>query len=167
MNKVILSGRLTREPEIRYSAGDNQTVIGRYTLAVKRRMSDETDFINCVVFGKGAEWAENYLHQGMKIEISGHIQTGSYTNKDGKKVYTTDVVVEEQDFAESKAASVGRTAEEAPVANTGGASAKPRGNSRGKAASTSKASSKPAQQTQADDGFMHMPEGAADLLFYN
>lgn len=107
MNKVILMGRLTRDPEIRYSAGENQTAVARYTLAVDRRFrrqGDEqtADFINCVVFGRGAEFAERYLHQGTKIVATGRIQTGSYTNKDGNRVYTTDVVVEEQEFAESK-----------------------------------------------------------------
>ena len=102
-------GRLTKKPEIRYSAGDNPTAIGRYTLAVDRRFKKDgqqsADFINCVLFGKQAEFAEKYLQQGTKVVISGRIQTGSYTNKSGSKVYTTDVVVEEQDFAESKKAS--------------------------------------------------------------
>lgn len=110
MNRVILCGRLTRDPEVRYSSGENQTAVARYTLAVDRRFKrqgDEqtADFINCVVFGRGAEFAENYLHQGTKIIAEGRIQTGSYTNKDGQRVYTTDVVVENQEFAESKAAS--------------------------------------------------------------
>lgn len=110
MNKVILVGRLTRDPEIRYTSGQNQTAVGRYTLAVDRRYKKEgdeqtADFINCVVFGRGAEFAEKYLHQGTKIAVVGRIQTGSYTNKDGQRVYTTDVVVEEQEFAESKAAA--------------------------------------------------------------
>lgn len=109
MNKVILMGRLTRDPEIRYSSGENQTAVARYTLAAERRYKRQgdvqtADFINCVVFGKGAEFAGNYLHQGTKIAVVGRIQTGSYTNKDGKRIYTTDVVVEEQEFAESKAA---------------------------------------------------------------
>ena len=109
MNKVMLVGRLARDPEIRYSSGENQTVVARYTLAVGRRYKRQgdtqaVDFISCVVFGKGAEFAENYLHQGTKIIAVGRIQTGSYTNKDGKRVYTTDVVVEEQEFAESRAA---------------------------------------------------------------
>lgn len=112
MNKVILMGRLTRDPEIRYSAGENQTAIARYTLAVDRRIrrqGDEqtADFINCVVFGRGAEFAEKYLHQGTKIVAVGRIQTGSYTNKEGQRVYTTEVVVEEQEFAESKASAAG------------------------------------------------------------
>ncbi|MBO5484300.1 MAG: single-stranded DNA-binding protein [Lachnospiraceae bacterium] len=110
MNKVILMGRLTREPEIRYSSGENQTAIARYTLAVDRRFKrqgdDQTaDFINCVVFCRGAEFAKNYLHQGTKIVVTGRIQTGSYTNKDGQRVYTTNVMVESQEFAENKAAS--------------------------------------------------------------
>lgn len=111
MNKVILMGRLTREPEIRYSQGQDQTTcIARYSIAVERRFKKQgdnqtADFINCVVFGRGAEFAENYLHQGTKIVVVGRIQTGSYTNKDGKRIYTTDVVVEEQEFAESKSNS--------------------------------------------------------------
>ena len=102
-------GRLTRDPEVRYSQGESSTAVARYTLAVDRRFrregSDQTaDFIGCVAFGRQAEFAEKYLHQGTKIAITGRIQTGSYTNKDGQRVYTTDVVVEEQEFAESKAA---------------------------------------------------------------
>ena len=102
-------GRLTRNPEVRYSQnGDVSLAIARYTLAVDRRIKrqeeQDTDFINCVTFGKAAEFAEKYLQQGTKIAITGRIQTGSYTNKEGKKVYTTDVIVEEQEFAESKAA---------------------------------------------------------------
>lgn len=106
MNKCALLGRLTREPDIRYSTGENAIAIARYTLAVDRRFKRDgeqsADFINCIVFGKGAEFAEKYLHKGTKIAVIGHIQTGSYTNKDGVKVYTTDVVIDEQEFAESK-----------------------------------------------------------------
>lgn len=109
MNKVILLGRLTRDPQIYYSQGDNQTAMAKYCLAVQRRFKRENDaecdFINCTVFGKPAEFTEKYFRKGTKICISGRIQTGSYTNRDGQKVYTTDVIVEEQDFAESKAAS--------------------------------------------------------------
>lgn len=110
MNKVILMGRLTREPEVRYSSGESQTAVARYTLAVDRRFKrqdDEqtADFINCVVFGRGAEFAEKYLRQGIKVVVEGRIQTGSYTNREGQKIYTTDVVVESQEFAESKGAS--------------------------------------------------------------
>ena len=106
MNKVILMGRLTRDPDMR---GEGTGLVARYTLAVDRRFSrneeNNTDFINIVVFGKGAEFAEKYLKKGTKVVISGRIQTGSYTNKDGQKVYTTDVVAEDQEFAESKNAS--------------------------------------------------------------
>lgn len=107
MNKVVLMGRLTRDPEVRYSAGENALAIARYTLAVDRRFRRDgeatADFINCVSFGRTAEFAEKYFRQGMRVSISGHIQTGSYMNKDGVKVYTTTVVVEEQEFAESRA----------------------------------------------------------------
>lgn len=110
MNKVILMGRLTRDPEIRYSTGEESLPIARYTLAVDRRMQKQdnqqnADFIQCVAFRREAEFAEKYLHQGTKIAITGRIQTGSYTNREGRKVYTTEVVVEEAEFAESKAAS--------------------------------------------------------------
>lgn len=109
MNKVILMGRLTRDPEIRYSAGDNSMAIARYTLAVDRRIRKENeanaDFIGCIAFGRNAEFAEKYFRQGLRVAITGRIQTGSYTNREGKKVYTTDVVIEEQEFAESKATS--------------------------------------------------------------
>ena len=108
MNKVILMGRLTRDPEVRYSQGATATAVARYTLAVDRRFKRDgeasADFINCVSFGRSAEFAEKYFRQGLKVVVTGRIQTGSYTNKDGVRVYTTDVVVEEQEFAESKAA---------------------------------------------------------------
>ena len=110
MNQVVLLGRLTRDPEMRYTTGDNPLAIARYTLAVDRRFKKEgeatADFINCTVFGKGAEFAEKYLRKGTKIAVSGRIQTGSYTNQEGQTVYTTDVVVDSQEFAESKAANV-------------------------------------------------------------
>ena len=109
MNKVILMGRLTRDPEVRYTQGDNAMAIARYSLAVDRRFKrdgePDADFINCVAFGKSGEFAEKYLKKGTKIAVVGRIQTGSYTNKEGQKVYTTDVVVEEQEFAESKSNS--------------------------------------------------------------
>lgn len=110
MNKVILMGRLTRDPEVRYStSGDSQLAIARYTLAVDRRFRRDgeqtADFIRCVAFGRSGEFAEKYFHQGTKIVAEGRIQTGSYQDKDGKTVYTTEVVVENQEFAESKAAS--------------------------------------------------------------
>ena len=106
MNKVILMGRLVRDPEVRYSQGADSTTIARYTLAVDRKVrtnnQDNADFIPCVAFGRAADFAEKYLQKGTKIVISGRIQTGSYTNRDGNRVYTTDVVIEEQEFAESK-----------------------------------------------------------------
>ena len=114
MNKVILLGRLTRDPEVRYSQVENAIAIARYTLAIDRRGSrnnngdqQTADFISCVAFGKAGEFAEKYFRKGTKIAITGRIQTGSYTNKDGVKVYTTDVIVEEQEFAESKSSSSG------------------------------------------------------------
>lgn len=105
MNKVILMGRLTRDPEVRYSQSGEQMAIARYTIAVDRRFNrneQTADFIQCVAFGKAGEFAEKYFKQGTKVAVVGRIQTGSYTNKDGQKVYTTDIVVEEQEFAESK-----------------------------------------------------------------
>ena len=106
MNKVILLGRLTRDPDIRYTQGAEPMAIARYTLAVDRRIKREgeaaADFISCVAFGKIAEVAEKYLNKGTKIIISGCLQTGSYTDRDGRKVYTTEVIVEDQGFAESK-----------------------------------------------------------------
>ena len=138
MNKVILMGRLTRDPEVRYSQGEQATAIARYTLAVDRRFKrdgDQTaDFIGCVAFGKLGEFAEKYLRKGTKVVVTGRIQTGSYTNKDGQKVYTTDVVVEEQEFAESKAA-----------ASAAGA--------------TAYAPSRPEPSAAAGDGFMNIPDG--------
>lgn len=145
MNKVILMGRLTRDPEVRYSQGENMTAVARYTLAVDRRYRREgeektADFISCVAFGRNGEVAEKYFRKGVKIVITGRIQTGSYTNKEGHKVYTTDIVVEEQEFAESKAAS---------ERNGGPASA---------------------GQQEADgagDGFMNIPDGLDEELPFN
>ena len=112
MNRVILMGRLTRDPEVRYSQGEHVMAVARYTLAVDRRVrrnpdsNEQTaDFINCVAFDKAGEFTEKYFRQGMRVLISGRIQTGSYTNKDGNKVYTTDIIVDEQEFADSKNAS--------------------------------------------------------------
>lgn len=106
MNKVILMGRLTRDPEIRYSQGERQMAIARYTLAVDRRVTKQgeqsADFISCVAFDRVGEFAEKFMHQGMKMLITGRLQTGSYTNREGQKVYTTDVVVESQEFCEKR-----------------------------------------------------------------
>lgn len=144
MNKVILMGRLTRDPEIRYSQTSEPVVIARYTLAVDRRFKREgeqtADFISCIAFGKAAEFAEKYLHKGTKIVVSGRIQTGSYTNKEGQKVYTTDVVIEEQEFAESKSAGQEDREER------------------------DRQAMQAAGYTDAGDGFMNIPEGVDDIL---
>ena len=144
MNKVILMGRLTRDPEVRYSQSDNSMAVARYTLAVDRRFSRESDstadFINCVAFGKAGEFAEKYFRKGTKIAVTGRLQTGSYTNKEGQKVYTTDVVVEEQEFAESK----GTGAE-------GGHSTM----------------SRPNPNVAIGDGFMNIPDGIDEELPFN
>ena len=120
MNKVILMGRLTRDPEVRYSQGEHATAVARFSLAVDRRFKKDNepaaDFINCVAFGKTGEFVEKYARQGTKFVVEGRIQTGSYTNKDGQKVYTTDVVVEQIEFAESKNAS-GDNSKSKPSAN--------------------------------------------------
>lgn len=111
MNKVILMGRLVSDPEVKYTTGEKQTAIARYRIAVNRKFKkdgeQEADFISCVAFGKAGEFAEKYLVKGMKIAITGRIQTGSYENKEGQKVYTTDIIVEEHEFCESKNASGG------------------------------------------------------------
>ena len=138
MNKVVLMGRLTRDPDIRYTTGNKPIAVARYCLAVNRRFKRDSDpsadFINCIAFGHAGEFAEKYLKQGTKIVISGRIQTGSYTNRDGMKVYTTDVVIEEQDFAESKASQT-----------------------------NSAPAGRPAPFA-ADDGFMNIPDGLEDEL---
>lgn len=123
MNKVILIGRCTRDPEVRYSQGENATAVARYTLAVDRQFKRDgdqsADFINCIAFGKRGEFAEKYLRKGTKIAVVGRIQTGSYTNKDGQKVYTTDVIVDEHEFVESKAASQNNGSGSTPVSSDG------------------------------------------------
>ena len=153
MNKAVLMGRLTRDIEVRYSQGENPMAVARYTLAVQRKFKREgepdADFISCVAFGKLAEFAEKYLRQGTKIAITGRIQTGSYTNRDGQKVYTTDVVVEEQEFAESKAAAGER-----------GAGFQPQQNS-------NPFQSAPAPSAAAGDGFMNIPDGIDEELPFN
>lgn len=147
MNKVILMGRLTRDPEVRYSQGENATAVARYTLAVDRRFRRDNDqqtadFINCVAFGKAGEFAEKYFHKGIKIAITGRIQTGSYTNQEGQKVYTTDIVVEEQEFAESKAASEGQAGGFQPMG-------------------------RPTPSAAVGDGFMNIPDGIDEELPFN
>ena len=152
MNKVVLVGRLTRDPEVRYSQGDSSTAVARYTLAVDRRFKRDNepsaDFIPCVVFGRSGEFAEKYFRQGMRVSVSGRIQTGSYTNKEGQKVYTTDVVVEDQEFAESKAVS---------DANAGSF----------RAAAPSPAPAPATPVSDAGDGFMNIPDGIDEELPFN
>ncbi|BBF44513.1 single-stranded DNA-binding protein [Lachnospiraceae bacterium KM106-2] len=148
MNKVVLMGRLTRDPEVRYSQGESALAIARFTLAVDRRFKrqgeQDADFINCVAFGKTAEFAEKYLKQGTKIVTSGRIQTGSYTNKEGQKVYTTEVIAEEVEFAESKATAANHTMD-------GGY----------------QQVSRPAPSQAAGDGFMNIPDGIDEELPFN
>ena len=137
MNKVIEIGRLTKDPEIRYSQAANTTCVARYTLAVDRKFKQEgqpnADFINCIAFGKLGEFAEKYLHKGTKIAVTGRIQTGSYKNKDGNTIYTTDVVVEEQEFCESK----------------------------------SQSNSQPQATQSNDNSWMNIPDGVEDSLPFN
>ena len=150
MNKVILMGRLTRDPEVRYSQGEQAMAVARYTLAVDRRGrrdgndQQSADFIGCVAFGRLGEFAEKYLRKGTKIVIVGHIQTGSYTKPDGQRVYTTDVVVDECEFAESKAAS------DNSGFNTGFTPV-----------------DRPAPSSAAGDGFMNIPDGIDEELPFN
>lgn len=173
MNKVILMGRLTRDPDVRYSQGENATAVARYTLAVDRRYrrdGDQTaDFIGCVAFGRQAEFAEKYLRQGTKIAITGRIQTGSYTNRDGQKVYTTDVVVEEQEFAESKAASERNASSYQQGGYQQGGyqqgGSRQGGTQAGAAADTSRQAPSPA--AAAGDGFMNIPDGIDEELPFN
>jgi len=142
MNRAILMGRLTRDPEVRYSSGERSMAIARYTLAVdrgfKRGDSSEqnADFIPCVAFDKAGEFAERYFRQGMRVLISGRIQTGSYTNKEGQKVYTTEVIIETQEFADSKGASDG--------------------------AGSYQTSTRPSPASASTDGFMNIPDGVDD-----
>ena len=180
MNKVILMGRLTRDPEIRYTQGDNSMCIARYTLAVDRRFNrnagndgNNADFIPCVAFGKSGEFAERYLKKGTKMAITGRIQTGSYTNKDGVKVYTTEVVIEDQEFAESKNASGGGNGNYGGN-NYNGGSGSYGGNGGGSYGGNSgsyggnSGANRPSQQStdtsDSLDGFMNIPDGIDEEL---
>ena len=145
MNKVFLIGRLTKDPEVRYSQGQKPVAVARYSLAVDRKFKREgepnCDFINCVAIGKIGEFAEKYLKKGVKIAIAGRIQTGGYTNKDGAKVYTTEVMVEEHEFCESKSSSGDQT---------------------------SQASSRQGEpQIPTTDSFMNIPDGIDEELPFN
>ena len=143
MNKVILMGRLTRDPEMRNSHGESNTAIARYTLAVDRRYKREgeagADFISCVAFGRSAEFAEKYFRQGMRVLVSGRLQTGSYVNKDGQRIYTTEVILDDQEFADSKgsASDMSGYGQSAP-------------------------SQRPAPTSAIGDGFMNIPDGVED-----
>lgn len=143
MNKFIGIGRLTRDPEVRYTTGDNSTAIARFTIAVDRKFKKQgdeqtADFLPCVAFGKTAEFVEKYFKQGNKIVVSGRVQTGSYTNKEGIKVYTTDIAVEEVEFAESKHSDSGN-----------------------------QQTSRPAPSSSTGDGFMNIPDGIDEELPFN
>ncbi len=147
MNKVILMGRLTRDAEVRYSQGDASTAVARFSLAVDRRFKREgddqsADFINCVAFGRTAEFFERFGRKGTKFVVEGRIQTGSYTNKDGQRVYTTDVVVENVEFAESKANGEGGNSGYVP-------------------------NNRPTPSQAAGDGFMNIPDGIDEELPFN
>ena len=148
MNKVIMMGRLTRDPEVRVSQGANATAIARFSLAVDRRWKREgepdADFFNCTTFGRQADFVEKYLRQGTKIVITGRVQNDNYTNKDGQKVYSVQIIVEEIEFAESKNAASGNGV-----------------------AATSQAGSRPSPSQAAGDGFMRIPDGAEDELPFN
>ena len=148
MNRVILMGRLTRDPEVRYSQGERSMAIARYTLAVDRRgrrnqdssaEQQTADFINCVAFDRAAEFAEKYFRQGMRVLVSGRIQTGSYVNKDGQRIYTTEVILDDQEFADSKgsASDMSGYGQSAP-------------------------SQRPAPTSAIGDGFMNIPDGVED-----
>ena len=159
MNRVILMGRLTRDPEVRYSNGERSMAITRYTLAVDRRgrrsqngdQQQTADFIPCVAFDKAGEFAEKYFRQGMRVLVSGRIQTGSYTNRDGQKVYTTEVIVDDQEFADSKGAA----------APAGGQNCGGRSQSQNSSAGY-QGSEKPAPQSASTEGFMNIPDGVED-----
>ncbi len=148
MNRVILIGRLTRDPEVRYSQGDQATAVARYTLAVDRRFKRDgdqqtADFIQCVAFGRAGEFAERYLRKGTKIAVTGRIQTGSYTNREGQRVYTTDVVVEDHEFVEGR--------------NAGGDNS----------GSGYTPADRPSPGSAAGDGFMNIPDGIDEELPFN
>lgn len=149
MNRVILMGRLTRDPEVRYSQGERSMAIARYTLAVDRRgrrsqdsdQGQTADFINIVAFDRAGEFAEKYFRQGMRVLVSGRIQTGSYVNKDGQKVYTTDVIVDDQEFADSKGQG---------------------GDNNSSFGGGYQQATRPAPSSAIGDGFMNIPDGVED-----
>lgn len=148
MNKVILMGRLTRDPEIRYSQGDSQLAIGKFSIAVDRKFKKQgdtvtADFFNCTAFGKQAEFVEKYLKQGTKIVVIGRIQNDNYTNKEGQKVYSVQIMVEEIEFAESKSAAASNAGsfQNMPMSNT--------------------------EPMAPEEGFMNIPDGIESTLPFN
>lgn len=174
MNIVTLMGRLARDPEVRYTQGEKPMCVANYTLAVDRPRKKEgeqaADFISCVAFGRSAEFAEKYLHKGLKVVVTGRIQTGSYTNRDGQKVYTTDVVVEDQEFAESKSASDINAGSYSAGSYAGGYSGNPSGIPAAAPAGSAPASSGGApapEQASAEDGFMNIPDSLDEDLPFN
>ncbi|MCM1045582.1 MAG: single-stranded DNA-binding protein [Candidatus Gastranaerophilales bacterium] len=154
MNKVILMGRLTRDPEVRYSQGASQTAVARFSVAVDRRFKrdgePDADFFNCTAFGKQAEFIERYLHKGTKIVLSGRVQNDNYTNKDGQMVYSVRIIVEEIEFAESKNASSQNAGGYDNYGNNGGFGG-----------------GAPAPASGAGDGFMNIPDGIDEELPFN
>lgn len=164
MNKVILMGRLTRDPEVRYSQGERSMAIARYTLAVDRRGrrgqdgEQTADFINIVAFDRAGEFAEKYFRQGMRVLVSGRIQTGSYVNKDGQKVYTTDVIVEDQEFADSK----GQGGDNSTFGNSYGGGNTFGGSTFGGSRGGYQQATRPAPSNAIGDGFMNIPDGVED-----
>lgn len=154
MNKILLMGRLTRDPEVRYSQnGGNQTAVARFSLAVDRRFKrqnePETDFFNCTAFGRQGEFVEKYLKQGTKILLTGRVQNDNYTNKNGEKVYSVQIIAEEIEFAESKSSQSGQPSMAAP------------------AAPTASVPEMPNPQEAADDGFINIPNGIEEELPFN
>ena len=169
MNKVILLGRLTKDPDVRRSQGAEPVTIARYTLAVNRRGKkqegqQEADFISCVAFGKAGEFAEKYLHKGTKICVSGHIQTGSYTRQDGTKAYTTDVVIEEQEFAESKADSGRAAMDDQMAAQYNGQGSQ---QAAGRMGQQDGAGQQGSWEQSAMDGFLNIPDVIDEELPFN
>lgn len=167
MNKVVLIGRLTADPEVRYTQGDQPMCIASYRLAVERRGKkaegqQNADFISIKAFGKGGEFAEKYLHKGTKICVSGHIQTGSYTRQDGTKAYTTDVVIEEQEFAESKADSGRAAMDDQMAAMYAGADSR-----QNQKEQQDGAGQQGSWEQSAMDGFLNIPEGIDEELPFN
>lgn len=173
INKVVLLGRIVRDPEVRYTQGENPVCICRYTIAVPRKYhregDQEADFINCVVFGKNAEFAEKYFVKGKRYCISGHLQTGSYQNKEGQTVYYTEVVVEDQDFADSAddAGNGNGNTDSKTQQRSGGSGNQRQGNGQRSGGNRASGSRQQPPQQPAGDGFMNIPDGIDEELPFN